>query len=210
MFFKTAIRGWTNQRRSQSGAVLRIDSLKEARLALRTTTPGATGRRSSEAEQMLDPNSRHLTFHLSSRPSPPRRTHSNSHFHHPNSGFPPRPPLLPTPPPPPHRPYCWGAGGGAPPAPESNWRRPNRSDDVRPRYQRSERHRSPPSRRQEGRRRSPPRPPRLRPPPPPPVQPYTPRWSNQSDFPDVGMWDGSQRSYGQGHSDYRYHSRDNV
>ncbi|XP_075885881.1 RNA/RNP complex-1-interacting phosphatase isoform X2 [Nelusetta ayraudi] len=142
--------------------------------------------------------------HRSSRSSPPRRTHSSSHYHHPNPGFPPRPPLFPTPPPPPQHPYRWNG----PPAADSNWRRPQRQEDIRPRYPRSESHWTPSSRWEEDRRRSSEAPPPL----PPPLPRYSPRWGSQSIGHDAAadMWDRPKRRHGQGHSDYRYGSRDNF
>lgn len=109
----------------------------------------------------------------SSRPSPPRRMPSSSHYHHPNPGFPSRPPLLPSPlyrtAPPPAHPYRWGA----PSAADNTWRGPQRSEDIRPRYPWSEPHWAPSPRWQDGRRRSSDPPPSR-----PPLPPYTPRWSS--------------------------------
>ncbi|XP_070780275.1 RNA/RNP complex-1-interacting phosphatase-like [Enoplosus armatus] len=111
------------------------------------------------------------------RSFPPRGINHRSHHHHPRDDLLPSPPLLPPPPfyPPmgaPHHSYRW-----TPPHPESQWRRPPRSEESRSRYPPAEPGWSPSSRWQEERRRGP---------PPPHLPRYSARWTNESSGPRDG------------------------
>lgn len=133
-----------------------------------------------------------LTSCLSFRSLTPRGMNHSSQHHRPQNGLLPSPPLLPPPPfyppmeaPPLHRPYRQS---------DSQWRRPPRSEDSRPRYPSAEPNWRPSSWQQEDRRRGPP--------PPRPLPRYSPRWTNESsghDAPDE-QWAGPRMRHDHRHT----------
>lgn len=155
--------------------------------------------RGRAAHRLLDSDSRekrrpHLSDSWHHRSFPPGGANQRSHQHHPHDGLLPTPPLLP--PPPLYTPmgapfHHHHRSRWTPPRPDSQWRRPPRSEESRSGYPPAGPEWSLSSRRQEDRRRGPHPHPH---PPPPPLPRYSARWTNESNGRDgrEEEWAGPQ------------------